>query len=201
MPVMNGARLIDSVFNSYPNSTRCRVKDSKQTPIPATDHGRWLAPPRVCVHCDAALKPGKEGVGLGFIWRNWSGNIISAGMIFLPNICSVVLSEAKAIVAALKACPIGGSGFFEIRCDCKVLVDGFKEKGSQLSDVSLVINKIKRHQLFPFCTKLTLVKRNNNEIAHRLAKRSLENNLTQSFYNSFPEWLVDFRKADLSHSL
>ncbi|KAF4366562.1 hypothetical protein F8388_004226 [Cannabis sativa] len=201
MPVMNGARLIDSVFNSYPNSTRCRVKIASKLLFLLLTMGVGWPPQGFGFTAMLLLNPGKEGVGLGFIWRNWSGNILSAGMIFLPNICSVVLSEAKAIVAALKACPIGGSRFFEIRCDCKVLVDGFKEKGSQLSDVSLVINKIKRHQLFPFCTKLTLVKRNNNEIAHRLAKRSLENNLTQSFYNSFPEWLVDFRKADLSHSL
>uniref|UniRef100_A0A803PZC0 RNase H type-1 domain-containing protein n=1 Tax=Cannabis sativa TaxID=3483 RepID=A0A803PZC0_CANSA len=129
---------------------------------------------------------GKEGVGLGFIWRDWSGKIIAACMIYIPTICSVILSEAEAIFTALKACPIDSSSFFEIRTDRKRLVDEFKEEGSNLSYVSLVFNKIKRHQRFPLCTKLNFVNRINNEIAHSLAKRSLENKLTQSFLNSFP---------------
>uniref|UniRef100_A0A803NHF9 RNase H type-1 domain-containing protein n=1 Tax=Cannabis sativa TaxID=3483 RepID=A0A803NHF9_CANSA len=113
LPVMDGARLIDWVLNSYPNSARSREKNCRQMPTPATN----------------------------------------------------------------QACPIDNSNFFEIRTDCKRLVDEFKEEGSNLSDVSLVFNKIKRHQRFPFCTKLNFVNRNHNEIAHKLSKRSLENKL------------------------
>ncbi|KAF4371631.1 hypothetical protein G4B88_009501 [Cannabis sativa] len=158
LPVMDETRLIEWVLNSYPISARSREKNYRQIPIPATHLGRW----------------------------DWSGKIIAACMIYIPTICSVILSEAEAIFTALKACPIDSSSFFEIRTDCKRLVDEFKEEGSNLSYVSLVFNKIKCHQRFPLCTKLNFVNRINNEIAHSLAKRSLENKLTQSFLNSFP---------------
>ncbi|KAF4370557.1 hypothetical protein F8388_020143 [Cannabis sativa] len=187
LPVMDGARLIDWVLNSYPNSVSHREKNSSLMPAPDTKQSCWLPPPQgvYCVHCDAALNPGKEGMGLGFIWRDWSGNNIAA----------------EAVLAALKDCPIDTSSCFEIRTDCKKLVDAFKDEGNILTTVSLVLNKIKRHQCFPFCTQFTFVNRKNNDIAHRLAKRSLEYQLTQSFLNSFPEWLAKYCKADLSHSL
>ncbi|KAF4357906.1 hypothetical protein F8388_005387 [Cannabis sativa] len=176
LPVMDETRLIEWGEKLQTNSYTCYSS------------GALVGPPEgiYCVHCDAALNLGKEGVGLGFIWRDWSGKIIAACMIYIPTICSVILSEAEAIFTALKACPIDSSSFFEIRTDCKRLVDEFKEEGSNLSYVSLVFNKIKCHQRFPLCTKLNFVNRINNEIAHSLAKRSLENKLTQSFLNSFP---------------
>ncbi|KAF4349573.1 hypothetical protein G4B88_017072 [Cannabis sativa] len=62
-------------------------------------------------------------------------------MLFLPTICSVVHAEAEAIVAALKACPIGGSRVFEIRSDCKMLVDGFKEKDEINYDFYLLMEE------------------------------------------------------------
>uniref|UniRef100_A0A803NSJ4 Reverse transcriptase n=1 Tax=Cannabis sativa TaxID=3483 RepID=A0A803NSJ4_CANSA len=52
-----------------------------------------------------AMDPGKEGVGLGYIWRDWCGNPIAAGMVFLPQFCSVLLAEAEAVLAAMKARP------------------------------------------------------------------------------------------------
>ncbi|KAF4346354.1 hypothetical protein G4B88_019311 [Cannabis sativa] len=169
--VMNGARLIDWVFNSYspPITTQ---KQGDNITLQITHDGTWLTPPEgtVCVHCDAAVIPGGSG-------------------------------RSEAIVAALKASPIGENEPFEIRTDCKMLVESFKDNDSTLSDVSIVINKIKRHQIFPHCTKLIFVKRKNNELAHRLAKKSLENKITQVFSHFLPEWLAAIGKADLSNSL
>uniref|UniRef100_A0A803PIU4 RNase H type-1 domain-containing protein n=1 Tax=Cannabis sativa TaxID=3483 RepID=A0A803PIU4_CANSA len=148
--VMNGARLIEWVFNSYPNPTTVKEKDCKITP--SLPYNGVVASRYFCVNCDVAVIPGKEGVGLGFIWRDWTGTTLSAGMPFLPSICPAVIAEAEAVAAAMKASPIGAHQQFEIRSDYKVLVESFKDTGSPLSDVSLVINKIKRHQFSPHCT-------------------------------------------------
>ncbi|KAF4379882.1 hypothetical protein G4B88_021015 [Cannabis sativa] len=101
-----------------------------------------------CVHCDAALIPGKEGVGLGFIWTNWSGKIMAAGMQFLPHLCSVIIAEAEAVLAALKDYLIDTNSRFEVRTDCKKLVDEFNGDCDSLITVRPVINKIKRHQRY-----------------------------------------------------
>ncbi|KAF4360600.1 hypothetical protein F8388_017626 [Cannabis sativa] len=136
-----------------------------------------------------------------FTTNDWTGTTLSAGRLFLPSICPAVIAEAEAVIAAMKASPIGAHQRFEIRSDYKVLVESFKDTGSPLSDVSLVINKIKRYQFFPHCTKLTFVKRKNNEIAHSLAKKSLESKITEVFSHSLPKWLANICKTDLSNSL
>ncbi|KAF4365924.1 hypothetical protein G4B88_008397 [Cannabis sativa] len=93
MPYMNGTKLLSG----------CSV--------------RWLALPEgvICTHGNAALKPGKVGVGIGFVWRDWCGNLISGGMTFLPSYCTVAVAEAWAILEALKALPNNETRSFEIR--------------------------------------------------------------------------------------
>ncbi|KAF4367234.1 hypothetical protein G4B88_026741 [Cannabis sativa] len=147
------------------------------------------------------LFPGAVGVGLGFIWTDWKAKIQAAGMCFLPHCSSVTIAEAEAILAALTSCPIDTNNQFEVRTDCKQLVDEFNGGSDSLTMDRSVINKIKRHQRFPRCTKLKFVYRKDNEIAHMLAKRSLEYHLTQSFLNSFPEWLAKYCEASLFYSL
>ncbi|KAF4386658.1 hypothetical protein F8388_006613 [Cannabis sativa] len=135
LPVMEGARQIDWVLNSYPTNTSNRDLLCTEKTTPATD---------------LALDNGKEGVGLGFIWRDLCGKPIAANIIFIPQICSVILVEAEAVLAAMKACPIETISYFEIRTDCKQLVDGFKKEDNNLSDVCIIYNKIKRHSVFLF---------------------------------------------------
>ncbi|KAM6584752.1 hypothetical protein CsatB_011754 [Cannabis sativa] len=48
LPVMEGARLIDWVLNSYPTNTSNRDLLCTEKTTPATNLGRWLAPPKGC---------------------------------------------------------------------------------------------------------------------------------------------------------
>ncbi|KAF4400227.1 hypothetical protein G4B88_019436 [Cannabis sativa] len=189
LPTMKGERLIDWVLNSYPKPTTITVDHCSNISHQKDRVHGWQAPPEgvYCVYCDAALIPGRVGVGLGFIWTDWKAKIQAAGMCFLPHCSSVTCAEAEAILAALTSCPIDTNNQFEVRTDCKQLVDEFNGGSDSLTMDRSAINKIKRHQRFPRCTKLKFVYRKDNEIAHMLAKRSLEYHLTQSFLNSFPE--------------
>ncbi|KAF4367318.1 hypothetical protein F8388_025736 [Cannabis sativa] len=201
LPTMKSDRLIEWVLNSYPNPATISKDRCSDISTPKANLNCWQAPPPppdgvYCVYCDAALFPGTEGVGLGFIWTDWTGKIMAAGMHFLPHLCSVFIAEAEAVLAALKNCPIDTSSSFEVRTNCKKLVDEFNGDCNSLTMARPVINKIKRHQRFPFCTKLNFVYRKDNEIAHMF-----EHHLTQSFLNSFPQWLAKYCKASLLHSL
>ncbi|KAM6574521.1 hypothetical protein CsatA_022848 [Cannabis sativa] len=200
-PYMNGARLLEWVFNSYPREIS--GKECLPTMHPTAPKDQWQAPPvgTYCVHCDAAIQPDQAGVGLSYIWRDWLGNIVSAGMHYLHVCCTVPIAEAKAVITALQNKPKNLQSPYEIRSDCKQLVEEILAIDSSIGDIQLVVNQIKRHPQFSYCTKFNHVKRAQNVSAHSLAKRSLETKLTHSFYNSFPDWLAIVCKADLSHSL
>ncbi|KAF4352788.1 hypothetical protein F8388_021148 [Cannabis sativa] len=170
---MHGARLLEWVFSSYPKE----------------NHGK------------ETIQPNQEGVGIGYVWRDWLGNIISAGMEYTPVCCTVNIAEAQAVAAALQDRPKSFHQPFEIRSDCKLLVDAISINGSSLGDMQPVVNQIKRHPEFSHCTKFCHVKRVHNVGTHSLAKRSLDKKLTHSFYNSFPDWLAIACKVNLSHSL
>ncbi|KAF4391669.1 hypothetical protein F8388_005434 [Cannabis sativa] len=102
---MHGARLLEWVFNSYPRETHGQESLAKMHS--ATENNQWQTPPdgTYCVHCDAALKPNQEGVGIGYVWQDWKGNILSAGMKYKPIYCNVNIAEAQAVAAALQDKP------------------------------------------------------------------------------------------------
>ncbi|KAF4366147.1 hypothetical protein F8388_014865 [Cannabis sativa] len=115
-PYMNGPRLLDWVFSSYPREEHT-CDSGILTTVPSivpTEH--WPAPPvgTYCVHCDATIQPNQPGVGLGYIWLDWSGNIVSAGMKFLPVCCPVIVAEAKAVITALQDRPMTVYNSYEI---------------------------------------------------------------------------------------
>ncbi|KAF4381222.1 hypothetical protein G4B88_015488 [Cannabis sativa] len=141
------------VFSSYPRDIN--GKESLPTVHSAAPKDQWPAPPvgTSCVHCDAAIQPNQVGVGLGYIWRDWSGNIVSAGMHYLPVCCTVPVAEAKAVVAALQDRPKNMHNPYEIKLDCKQLVDKISANDSFLGDIQPIVNQIKRHPGFSYCKK------------------------------------------------
>ncbi|KAF4356996.1 hypothetical protein G4B88_025133 [Cannabis sativa] len=152
-PYMNGARLLEWVFNSYPREIS--GKECLPTMHPTAPKDQWQAPPvgTYCVHCDAAIQPDQAGVGLGYIWRDWLGNIVSAGMHYLHVCCTVPIAEAKAVITALQNKPKNLQSPYEIRSDCKQLVEEILAIDSSTGDIQLVVNQIKRHPQFSYCTK------------------------------------------------
>ncbi|KAF4372779.1 hypothetical protein F8388_000946 [Cannabis sativa] len=130
MPYMNGTKLLEWVFSKNPSPTTKMCGDSNPHSALSSQQVRWLAPPEgvICTHGNVALKPGKVGVGIGFVWGDWCGNLISAGMTFLPSYCTVAVAEAWAIFEALKALLNNETRSFEIRLDCKMVVEAVKEK-------------------------------------------------------------------------
>ncbi|KAF4384273.1 hypothetical protein F8388_010518 [Cannabis sativa] len=141
------------------------AKEEFEDAVKPTAHtDQWQAPPigTYCVHCDAAVQPNQAGVGLGYVWRDWLGNIVFAGMNYIPACCTVTVAEAKAVVAPIQDRPKSLHQSYEIRSDCKLLVDAISANGSSLGDMQPVVNQIKRHPEFSYCTKFCHVKRIQN---------------------------------------
>ncbi|KAF4396741.1 hypothetical protein F8388_004709 [Cannabis sativa] len=141
----------------------------------------------ICVNCDAAVHENLIGVGIGFIWRNWEGQIIS----------TVEMAEAWAILEAIKRAPAAATGPIEIQSDCREVVDQLKNHGQYYNAVSTILHQIKDQMEALESVNIIHVKRFNNECANMLARKSLADRTTQLFDHSFPGWLANFCKADL----
>ncbi|KAF4375218.1 hypothetical protein F8388_000975 [Cannabis sativa] len=115
LPNMNGVQLLDWVFSAYPRDTTQRKATIQES----------------------------NGVGLGFIWRNWQGEIMIAGMVYLPCSCSTEMAEAWAILEAITLIPATVNGQFEIQTDCKKVVDDLHKQVSHSSAISTLLHKIK----------------------------------------------------------
>ncbi|KAF4396471.1 hypothetical protein F8388_005741 [Cannabis sativa] len=195
---MNKQQLLNWVFSAYPNG--------HTEAVPATIHEanrnynqvKWIPPASgsICVNCDAAVVDNTPGVGIDFIWRRADGHLISAGMSYLHSCCSPKMAEAWALWEALNNLPATEISHFEIQSDCRMLVEEITSKNRSLTADSTIIHKIKT--LLENFTHVNIihVKRTNNECANLLARKCLADKNSFSFYNSFPDWLVKFCKAD-----
>uniref|UniRef100_A0A803PQK6 RNase H type-1 domain-containing protein n=1 Tax=Cannabis sativa TaxID=3483 RepID=A0A803PQK6_CANSA len=109
---------------------------------------KWIRPPtgHISVNCDAAMTNDTAGVGTGFIWRDWEGNLLLAGMVYHQSCCSVEMVEAWAILEALKHQPHTANMAIEIQSDCKKIVDEIQHRDNKLSAacVSSVYLNVKR---------------------------------------------------------
>ncbi|XP_060958282.1 uncharacterized protein LOC133030087 [Cannabis sativa] len=125
LPIMNGIQLLTWIFSAYPHSNPHGDIALKPEATHPTIMKQWQPPEKgsICVNCDAALHENLIGVGIGFIWRNWEGQIISAGMIYMPSMCTVEMAEAWAILEAIKRAPAAAKGPIEIQSDCRAVVD------------------------------------------------------------------------------
>ncbi|KAF4396474.1 hypothetical protein F8388_005744 [Cannabis sativa] len=198
LPSMNGQQLLNWVFNAYPKVTTVdpMVVQKKADAPPNPKH--WIPPESgcICVNSDAAVKDNAVGVGLGFIWRKANGQLLSAGMIYMPSLYSVKMAEAWALLEALKKPPAADTSQIAVQTDCRLLVEEIKGQGNSLTVESNIIHKI--HMVLETFNSVNIshVKRINNECANLLARKCLVDKTTQFFDNSFPDWLANFWKAD-----
>uniref|UniRef100_A0A803QDV7 RNase H type-1 domain-containing protein n=1 Tax=Cannabis sativa TaxID=3483 RepID=A0A803QDV7_CANSA len=166
-------------------------------PSPTKKH--WIPPESgcICVNCDAAVIENAAGVGLGFIWRKADGQIISAGMIYMDNICIAKTAEAWAILEAPKKPLATDTDQMELQTDCRMVVEEIKNQGQSFNADSTILHKIKNLLETFHSVNIIHVKRTNNECANMLVRKCLADKTTHFFYHSFPGWLAKFCKADL----
>ncbi|KAF4364920.1 hypothetical protein F8388_020634 [Cannabis sativa] len=145
LPHMNGIQLLDWVFSAYPNNPAQKAATNPIDVPPQPKLKLWKRPSqnRDCVNCDAAINQNSKGVGLGFIWRNWTGKIQLAGMVYIPCNCSTEMAEAWAIHEAIKHIPATITGPFDIQSDCQTVVAALNNPAPPLSAISTLLHKIK----------------------------------------------------------
>ncbi|XP_030477912.1 uncharacterized protein LOC115694949 [Cannabis sativa] len=201
LPVMNGAQVLDLVFIAYPNSNSNPSDDVKNRVASPSNPTHWQAPHwgRICANCDAAMNPNQIGVGIGFLWPDWNGKVLTAGIVYIPSSCLVLVAEAWAILEAIKGRPSTDTRPFEIQSDCKAVVEAIKNQDNQLSVAGTLLHQIKSRLEDSNEANISFVNRNHNECANMLARKCLATKTSQFFAHSIPEWLAKLCKADCSN--
>ncbi|KAM6594520.1 hypothetical protein CsatA_002223 [Cannabis sativa] len=198
LPSMNGQQLLNWVFNAYPKAYISDLTTGHQMGETTSNLKHWIPPENgcICVNSDAAINENTAGVGLGFVWRTASGHLVSAGMVYMPSMCSVKMAEGWALLEALKNPPAVDTSQIEVQTNCKVLVADLKFQGNTLTTERNIIHKLNRVLENFNSVHISHVKRTNNECVNLLARKCLADKTTQFFDNSFPDWLAMFCKAD-----
>ncbi|KAM6553322.1 hypothetical protein CsatB_014084 [Cannabis sativa] len=198
IPSMNGQQLLNWVFNAYPKASTVDLTAGQKKVDVYPNPKHWIPPDSgcICVNSDAAINENTAGVGLGFVWRTASGQLLSAGMVYMPSLCSVKMAEAWALLEALKKPPAIDTSQIAVQTDCKLLVEEIKTQGNILTAERNIIHKLNRVLETFNSVHIFHVKRTNNKCANLLARKCLADKTTQFFDNSFPDWLAKFCKAD-----
>ncbi|XP_060965545.1 uncharacterized protein LOC133034471 [Cannabis sativa] len=203
LPIMNGAQVLHWVFTAYPASNSNPSDDLKTRVASPSNSTHWKAlnMGSICANCDAAINPNQIGVGMGFLWHDWNEKVLTAGMVYIPSCCSVTVAEAWAILEAIKGRPSTDTRPFEIRSDCKAVVEAIKNQDNQLSAAGTLIHQIKARLEDSNDYNISFVNRNHNECATMLARKCLATKTSQFFAHFIPGWLAKFCKADCSDIL
>ncbi|KAF4366980.1 hypothetical protein F8388_022768 [Cannabis sativa] len=163
--VMNGIQLLDWVFTTYPPASSNPMEEETKKVASPSNPMHWQAPHvgKICVNCDAAMIPNQIGVGVGFIWRDWNGNVLNVGMIYIHSSCSINVAEAWEIHEALKKHPRSETRPVEIQSDCKAVVEALKNQNNKWSDAGTLLLQIEAWLKDHKDSNIIFVNRNYNE--------------------------------------
>ncbi|KAF4397800.1 hypothetical protein G4B88_017281 [Cannabis sativa] len=146
LPSMKGYQLLNWVFNAYPKASTIDLTAGQQKVETYPNPKHWIPPDSgcICVNSDAAINENTTGVGLDFVWRTTSGKLLSAGMVYMPSLCSIKMAEAWALLEALKKPPAIDTSQIAVQTDCKLLVEEIKTQGNTLTAERNIIHKLNR---------------------------------------------------------
>lgn len=135
---------------------------------------RWTRPPMgvLKVNCDAAVKR-KGFVGVGFIVRDWQGNVIGLGLDRIMGNVGVLCAEALAVRGGLMFALEGHVDRLIVESDCKRIIDMLNNQG--VDEASYVHDIIQECRLLSTRIRevsFQFVVHQCNRVAHCIAGRS-----------------------------
>ncbi|PRQ34202.1 putative ribonuclease H-like domain-containing protein [Rosa chinensis] len=145
---------------------------------------------------DGALDPINGICGLGVVFRDHFG--VLKGAMAVPQIgyLSPRSVEALALLHGLRFAAHVGFGRLEIEGDALSIITSLQVECDDLSLEGHLLEEVKRLvESFEFCSS-HFVKREGNQVAHRLAKEALK--VSQPFLclESGPPWLIQCVSID-----
>ncbi|KAL3812349.1 hypothetical protein ACJIZ3_013617 [Penstemon smallii] len=163
----------------------CRTKLPMDRSVP-----RWSPPPEgfVKVNMDAAISKDGLTIGLGFIARDSLGHCLGWKATSLPLPLDPEAAEATAALRALEFSIASGWNRLILEGDCLPVVSRIRSPDSSMGVLGAIFDDIKRLALGLEEFRILHTIRENNRVAHYLAKLASQVFL---FTSSIPSFIQD----------
>ncbi|KAK4423057.1 hypothetical protein Salat_1888300 [Sesamum alatum] len=164
------------------------------THSPQQAHTTWTAPTAnwVNIHFDASLRPGRSGVGLGTVARDYRGRCIAWRTSFHNYVCDAEHGETLAARQAVEMCLTYGWNECIIEGDCALIIQKLICKDTDMSSVSAIIHDIQCMCPVEKSLEFRPIRRTTNNAAHLLARAAFSHNEG----TSPPLFLLDTLRAE-----
>ncbi|POO00893.1 Ribonuclease H-like domain containing protein [Trema orientale] len=150
------------------------------------------------LNIDTAVKCSSGFIGIGVVVRDCIGMVLCASSLKFAGHLSPFLAECVAVREGIKFAINHGLSPGVIETDAQNVVLALQEKtfnaleGPVVRDISRLLERLGNASCHFIC-------RSCNEAAHSLAQFTFRNNVSQSWFDSIPDWLTT-NKSTIFHS-
>ena len=174
------------------------MREVKQCNTPPLN-GVWFPPPRgkTKLNTDAGIKAGGK-VGLGAVLRDDVGDVLVAMCDKWEGECSVLMAEAMALREGMKTVLEAGFHSLMVEVDNATLYEAVRKKKKDQTSLGLILHDI--FVLSEQCSfySIDFIRREGNQVAHCLAKHSLELEELKVWLEEIPADVLPLVMRDVS---
>ncbi|XP_050213893.1 uncharacterized protein LOC126665213 [Mercurialis annua] len=192
------SEIVDKAYNQQREYTNALKKRHNLDAMPSsvttarTILSLWLPPPTGFhkVNFDGAIDMNSKIGAIGFVVSDCAGNIILAGARRFPGIVVPITIEALALRTSMEEVLL--PGYKDIICegDCQILINAVNSSSSDDRDAGVVLEDI-LSLIFHFSEiRFSYVNRENNWVAHMVARKALVDDCFCSTHHSVTNWLT-----------
>lgn len=158
----------------------------------------WLRPPNGMwkINCDAAWSEDHQRGGIGWIFRQWNGNLIYAGCRTISRPWKIPWLEAMAVCEGIRLLPTD-SPPVQIESDALKVINLLIGKDEDETELKLSTEEVKSLRSGRNIEGFYHVKKKHNQMAHKLAHKACMSGSSDSWTHSFPSWLLDLNATDV----
>jgi transcriptional/translational regulatory protein YebC/TACO1 len=138
---------------------------------------KWTRPEAsyIKLNVDASFHEDLKDGSIGAVLRDVKGDFIAASSIFLQNMDSVVMAEARAMKEGLELVIRMGCNKLVAESDCIEIIEAFNESEAWWSAEAAIYSDCIDMVANIGCVSFRHVPRDANQVAHGLAQNSYEN--------------------------
>uniref|UniRef100_A0A803PAX6 Reverse transcriptase domain-containing protein n=1 Tax=Cannabis sativa TaxID=3483 RepID=A0A803PAX6_CANSA len=161
-------------------------------------HLGWEPPPVniFCINSDASVHYTEAEIGLGVVIRTNKGEVTAAATQHVNGVFSIELAEALAIQMGISLAVQTSAIPFIIQSDCLRVIEYIKGKFQAKTDWGALLDEVS-DPAFVHCQAASHTSRNNNRVAHSLAKLAISSKCNKLWKGNYPSCASAYIMADL----
>lgn len=135
---------------------------------------------------------------MGWVLRNWAGEIIVAGNKFVGSRRSIKMLETMTVLEDFKALIFLDSYPIRVETDSTEVTMHLQDEDTDLFEIVWIVNEIQGLEEFLGVFSVVKVDREANVCAHSLARKAFENQESAIWDQNIPTWLASLAFTNCS---